>query len=126
MRWIFGSVEIGYSKGTFSGDVAKKMSLGCPAQKAAHLQETKAGRESFVSDLNRGFASNSLNVRASAVDSTLVLEGDLFSDPTMTSLFVKKMLSDSDTMRKLCLIDFARIQVKNKKRVMKIAPIVCN
>lgn len=118
-------VEVGYHKGTFSDDVAKKMSLGCPAQKAAHLQGTKPGRESFVSDLNSGFASNSLSVHASAVGSTLLLEGDLFSDLAVTSLFVKRMLSDSETMRKLCLIDFARIEVKNKKRVMKVAPIVC-
>src|SRR5437867_6349874 len=45
-------VKVGYSKGIFSSDVMKTLSLGCPAEKAARPQEMSAEREKAATTLS--------------------------------------------------------------------------
>lgn len=112
-------VEVGYSKGMFSSDVTKRMSLGCPAAKAARIQETKAEREKYARSLDTA------EIHSSVSGTTLVFESGAFADPKNRSAFVQMMLGDPAVVQNLCQREFSRLQLNNKKQIVKTAPVVC-
>lgn len=110
-------LKVGYSKGWFSSDVMKHASLGCPAAKAARIEQTKAARE----ELARGLNSPDVGVRVRVDGTTLVCESDFFDDPVNRSKFTQMLLADR---QKLCDREFAQIQLKGKKQARTV-PIAC-
>ncbi len=112
-------VEVGYSKGMFSSDVTKKMSLGCPAAKAARIQETKGEREKYAASLDTA------EIHSNVSGTTLVFESGAFADPKNRSAFVQMMLGDPAVVRNLCQREFSQLQLKNKKQTVKTASVVC-
>lgn len=110
-------LKVGYGKGLFSSDVMKSASLGCPAAKAARIEETKTAREELATGLN----SPDLGVRVRADGTTLVCESAFFDDPSNRSKFAGMLLSDK---QKLCDREFAQIQLKGNKQTRTV-PISC-
>jgi|HubBroStandDraft_1064217.scaffolds.fasta_scaffold92854_2 hypothetical protein len=118
-------IKVGYSKGTFSGDVMKTMSLGCPAANAARLEETKPLREEIARAANDPDGSG--RVHAHADGATLVVESSyFFDDPqngvTFAKAMAQKLLEDS---QKLCAAAIGQLQMKGSKKVIKTVPVAC-
>ncbi len=112
-------VEVGYSKGVFSGDVTKNVSLGCPAEKAALIKEMAPERQKAAVALS----VNGIHATVNGV--ILVLESDFFSDPQMRSQFVQKVIALPDIMQKNCGLEFSEVQLTYKGKVKRTVPVVC-
>jgi len=118
----------GYSKGTFSRDVMKTVSLGCPAEKAALDQQHRAEREKFAAslqqDFNQGQDPVAKGTRVSAHGTTLVMESNLFAKPTDRAAFVRMFMADALVLQKLCGIRFSHLQVKGGGQARTV-PLPC-
>jgi len=111
-------LKVGYSKGWFSSDVMKSASLGCPAAKAARLQETKSSRDELAAQLN----SPEEGVKIHADGTTLVCESDFFTEADNRTRFVQLILGNR---QKLCDRGFSAIQLAKGGKVIKTVPIQC-
>lgn len=112
-------VKVGYSKGIFSSDVTKTLSLGCPAEKAARAQEMASEREKAAASLSAE------GVHASVKGTTMIFESDFFSEPAFRSQFVDKLVHSPDVMQKWCYLAVSQVQLTYKGKVVRTVPIEC-
>ena len=118
-------IKAGYSKGLFSSDVMKTVSLGCAAEKAARIEETKPLREEIAQATNDPDGGGRVHARIEGT--TLVIEsGYFFDDPqngmTFAKAMVQKILGNS---QKLCRAAISQLQMKGSKKVVKTVPVTC-
>jgi len=103
-------LQVGYSKGTLSGDVMKTQSLACPAEKVARLQAHKQDRENFAASVQQGLGGK---YQVTAEGTTLVMKSDGdFGTAANRSQFIRMFMSDAETLRKLCGINFTHLKVE--------------
>jgi hypothetical protein len=112
-------VKVGYSKGMFSGDVRKSISLGCLAEKTAYAAEMAPEREKAAASLSVD------GVRASVTGTTLSFESDYFSEATFRSQFVQRLEDNPDVRQANCRLAFAQIQLTYKGKVVRTVPVRC-
>lgn len=116
--------KIGYHKGMLSGDVTKNLSLGCPAAKSANLKESEVKRKTFAANLVSDMAAINVHSSIGGISSTtLILESD---DWTLAQApAFGRMLLQSPAFSDLCRLGFARVQLRNKKQLLKTIPLAC-
>lgn len=112
-------VKVGYSKGMFSSDVAKTLSLGCPAEKVARVQEMAPEREKAAASLSED------GVRATAKGTTMIFDSDFFSQHAFRSQFVDKMVTPPDVMQRWCYLAVSEVQLTYKGKVVRTVPVEC-
>jgi len=113
-------VKVGYSKGVLSSDVMKTVSLGCPEEKVARVQEMASERQKVAAELSRQ------GLQVTAADTTLIFESEFFSDPALRSKFVQQIVNTDDHMRKFCWLEFTKVELKYQNKVVRTIPVVCN
>jgi hypothetical protein len=116
--------KVGYSKGIFSSDIMKTVSLRCPAEKAAHAEELAAQRRQFAGKLAPDLRS--LNVHSSVAGTgatTLILECDDWT-VAQAPAFGRALLQ-SPAFHDLCRLGFAQVQLRNNKLLLKTIPLTC-
>jgi hypothetical protein len=112
-------VKVGYTKGMFSSDVVKSLSLGCPAEKEARALEMASEREKTAASLN------SEGIRASVKGTTMVFESDFFSEPTFRSQFADRLVHSPDVMQKWCYLSVSQVQLTYKEKIVRTVQIAC-
>jgi hypothetical protein len=111
-------LKVGYSKGWFSSDVMKSASLGCPAAKAARIQETKVSRDELAAQLNS--PEEGMKIRADGT--ILVCESEFFGESENRTRFVQMILGNR---QKLCDREFSAIQLVKGGKVIRTVPVQC-
>jgi hypothetical protein len=112
-------VKVGYSKGMFSSDVMKELSLGCPAEKAAHIQEMAPEREKAAATLSGD------GLQVSVKGTTLLMDSDLFYRPSNCEQFVQKVANGALEKKKMCYLAVDRVQLTYHGKVVKTVPVIC-
>ena len=113
-------IKVGYSKGIFSSDVTKNLSLGCPAGKAARAQEMASEREKTAESLNGD------GIRAGVNGTAMTFDSDFFSEATFRSQFVDRMVHSPEMMQKWCYLAVDKIQLTYSGKVVRTVPIKCS
>jgi hypothetical protein len=114
-------VKVGYSKGALSRDVMKSLDLGCPAEKAARVEENRDARVKYAQNLN---VDPSIQVSASGT--LLVAESDeFFSKQAYRTAFARSLLSDPTVVRNLCDLGFSQIRLRSKGQTVKTVTVPC-
>jgi hypothetical protein len=118
-------IKVGYSKGMLSSDVMKTASVGCPAAKAARIDETKSLREEIAKAANDPAGSGRIHVHVDGT--TLVVESPyFFDDPKNGATFAKAMAQKLiENTEKLCAAAISQLRMKGSKRVVRVVPVVC-
>ena len=112
-------VKVGYSKGMFSGDIMKTINVGCPAEKIARIQEMAPEREKAASDLSVE------GMHATTMNTTLIFESDFFSDPALRSKFIRSVVKNGDHMRRLCNLEFTKVELRFQGRTVQTVSLSC-
>lgn len=118
-------IKVGYSKGAFSNDVLKTISLGCTAAKAAYLTETKPLRDEIANAVNDPDGTGRIHAHLEGM--ILVVESSFFDDPQNGMKFAKtyaqSLLKNS---QKLCDAAISQLQMKGVSKVVRTIPVSCN
>jgi len=117
-------LKVGYSKGTFSSNVARTVNLGCSQERIARIRETEDARKQWASTLS--VSEGSQSIRASADGTTLVFESDSFKDPANMRMFADSFgLAGSGERENLCRLNFTQVRLKTAAKVVRVIPIHC-
>ena len=94
-------LKVGYSKGTFSSNVARTVNLGCSQERLARIHETEGARKQWASTLS--VSEGAQSIRASADGTTLLFESDSFKDPANTRMLQTTSVLQVPAKCKICV-----------------------